>query len=64
MPHHQDKPASAMAHGAAKCSDIERVRRDVDEADTRSVRAEEVAVARHRQRVASRVAEHEGDAPT
>jgi hypothetical protein len=51
-----------MAHGPAKCSDIERVRRDIDEADARSVRAEEAAVARHRQRVASRVAEHEGDA--
>jgi hypothetical protein len=61
MPDHRDKPASAMAHGAAKCSDIERVRRDVDEADARSVRAEEVSVARHRQRVASRVAEHEKD---
>jgi hypothetical protein len=64
MPHHRDKPASAMAHGAATCSDIERVRRDVDEAETRSVRAEEVAVARHRERVASRVAEHEEAAPT
>ena len=26
MPDHRDKPASAMAHGPAKCSDIERVR--------------------------------------
>jgi hypothetical protein len=51
-----------MAHGSAKCSDIERVRRDVDEADARSVRAEEVSVAHHRERVASRVAEHEEDA--
>jgi hypothetical protein len=61
MPDHRDKPASAMAHGAAKCSDVERVRRDVDEADGRAVRAEEVSIARHRQRVASRVAEHEKD---
>ena len=64
MPDHRDRPASAMAHGAAKCSDIERVRRDVDEADARSVRAEEASVVRHRQRVASRVAAHEGDAQT
>jgi hypothetical protein len=62
MPEHRDKPASAMAHGPAKRSDIERVRRDIDDADARSVHAEEVAVARHRQRVASRVAEHEEDA--
>ena len=58
MPDHRDRPASAMAHGAAKCSDIERVRRDVDEADARSVRAEEASVVRHRQRVAGRVQEH------
>jgi hypothetical protein len=64
MPDHRDKPASAMAHGAAKCSDIERVRRDVVEADARSVRAEEASVAHHRQRVASRVAEHQADART
>ncbi|WP_157592406.1 hypothetical protein [Solirubrobacter soli] len=62
MPDHRDKPASAMARGAAKGSDIERVRRDVEDVDARSVRAEEVAVARHRKQVADRVAEHEEDA--
>ena len=62
MPDHRDKPASAMAHGPAKCSDIERVRREVDEVDARAVRTEEIAVARHRQRVAGRVARHEEDA--
>ncbi len=64
MPDHRDKPASAMAHGSAKCSDIERVRRDVGEADARSVRAEEVSVTRHRERVAGRVAAQEEDAQT
>jgi hypothetical protein len=66
MPDHRDKPASAMAHGPAKSSDIERVRRDVGEADARSVREEEVAVARHRQRVSSRVkeSEHQDDDQT
>lgn len=64
MPDHPDKPASALAHGAAKCSDIERVRRDADDADARSVRAEEVSVARRRQRVSKRAAEHEEDAQT
>ena len=62
MPDHRDKPASAMAHGPAKCSDIERVRREVDEVDARAVRTEEIAVARHRQRVAGRVAGHKEDA--
>ena len=64
MPDHRDKPPSDLAHGPAKCSDIERVRRDVDEADARSVRAEEVSVARHRQRVANRAAEYAEDAQT
>jgi hypothetical protein len=64
MPDHRDKPASALAHGPARCSDIERVRRDADDAEARSVRAEEVSVARHRQRVSKRMAEHEEDAQT
>ena len=62
MPDHRDKPAGAMAHGPAKCSDVERVRDEVDEADARSVRAEELALERHRQRVARRVREHVEDA--
>ncbi len=64
MPDHRDKPASAMAHGPAKCDDIERVRREVDEVDARAVHAEEIAVARHRQRVADRVAEDAEDTQT
>jgi hypothetical protein len=59
MPEHRDRPASDLARGPAKSDDIERARRDVDEADAQSVRAEEVSVARHRQRVSSRVAESE-----
>jgi hypothetical protein len=57
MPDHRDRPASALAHGPAKSNDIERVRRDVDEADAHAVRAEEVSVARHRERVSGRAAE-------
>jgi hypothetical protein len=64
MPDHRDKPASAMARGAAKCSDIERVRRDVEEADACSVRAEEASVARRRERVANRTTEQEAAAQT
>jgi hypothetical protein len=41
MPDHRDRPASALAHGPAKSTDIERARRDVDEADAQSERAEE-----------------------
>ena len=62
MPDHRDRPASALARGPAKSNDIERVRRDVDEADAHSVRAEEVSVARHRERVSGRAAEDEQDA--
>ncbi|HEX6619028.1 MAG TPA: hypothetical protein VF024_05190 [Solirubrobacteraceae bacterium] len=62
MPDHRDKPASALAHGPTTCSDIERVRRDVDEVDANAVRAEEVSVARHRQRVADRAKEDAQDA--
>jgi hypothetical protein len=64
MPDHRDKPASAMAHGPVKGDDVERVRRDVDEVDAHAVRAEEIAVARHRQRVAGRVAADADDAQT
>jgi hypothetical protein len=62
MPDHRDRPPSALAHGPAKPSDIERVRRDVDDAEARTVREEEVSVARHRERVAHRVAERDEDA--
>ena len=64
MPDHRDKSPSALAHGAATSSDIERVRRDVDNAEACSVHDEEVSLARHRQRVAARVAEHDEDART
>lgn len=62
MPDHRDRPPGDLARGPAKSDDIERVRRDVDAADAHSVRAEEVSVQRHRQRVSERVAEDEEDA--
>jgi hypothetical protein len=64
MPDHRDKPASALARGPAKGSDIERARRDVDDVDARSVRAEEEAVARHRKQVTDRTAVHQEEAQT
>jgi hypothetical protein len=39
MPHHAEKPPSALAHGPAKAADIERVRRDVGSAEARTARA-------------------------
>ena len=62
MPDHRDKPPTALAHGAAKSSDIERVRRDVDEVEVRAVQEAEVSVARRRLRVSDKTAEHEEDA--
>jgi len=59
MPEHRDRPASDLAHGPAKPSDIERARRDVDEADASSVRSEKDSAARQRQRVSSLIAESE-----
>jgi anti-sigma regulatory factor (Ser/Thr protein kinase) len=62
MPDHRDRSPSALAHGPAKPSDIERVRANVDEADTRATRTQEASVARHRQRISDRAAEREEDA--
>jgi hypothetical protein len=62
MPDDRDRPPSDLARGPAKPSDIERTRRDLDEAETRVVRAEEASVARHRERLAIRTAQHEEDA--
>lgn len=64
MPDHRDKSPSALAHGAAKTSDIERVRRDVDEVEARSVREQQVSVERHRLRVSDRAVERDEDAQT
>lgn len=64
MPDHRDKSPSALAHGAAKTSDIERVRRDVDEVEARSVREQQVSAERHRLRVSDRAVERDEDAQT
>ena len=64
MPDHRDPPPGALAHGPAKSDDIERVRENVDEAEARSAREEEVAAVRHRQRIFKRAAEREKDTRT
>jgi len=33
MPHHEERPAGALAHGSAKPDDIERARREVASAE-------------------------------
>jgi hypothetical protein len=42
MPQHQERPASALAHGPAKPSDIERVRRQLARAEARHATKEPV----------------------
>ena len=38
MPHHQERPASALARGMAKSDDIERARRDATTAEPAEAR--------------------------
>jgi hypothetical protein len=62
MPDHTERPPSALAHGAVKSSDIERVRRDVDNAEVRVARDEQASAARRRRRLRGRDAERKPDA--
>ncbi len=62
MPDHKEHPASALAHGAAKSSDIERVRRDVDNAEARVARDDQASAASRRKRIRDRAARNEPDA--
>ena len=48
MPDHQERPPVALAHGAAKSGDIERVRRDVDAAEACVARHDRTSAARRR----------------
>jgi predicted alpha/beta-hydrolase family hydrolase len=48
MPDHQERPAVALAHGAAQSADIERVRRDVDAAEACVARHDRTSAARRR----------------
>jgi hypothetical protein len=51
-----------LAHGPAKSSDIERVRRDVDNAEVRVARDDQASAARRRRRLRGREAERKPDA--
>ena len=46
MPDHQERPPTTLAHGAVKSDDIERVRRDVDDADERAAHDQKASAAR------------------
>jgi hypothetical protein len=48
MVHHAERPPGALAHGAAKSSDIERARRALGAAELRAARVLQAAARRHR----------------
>ena len=62
MPEHEERTPTTLAHGAAKSSDIERVRRNVDKAEVRMTHDDQASTARRRRRLRSREAEREADA--
>ena len=59
MPDHQERPAAALAHGAVKSSDIERVRKDVDKSDARAAHDDQASAAHREQRLRRRAATRE-----
>jgi hypothetical protein len=54
MPDHEERSPSTLAHGAAKASDVDRVREDVDNAEMTVAHQEQVAADRRVQRAAER----------
>jgi hypothetical protein len=61
MPDHEERPASALAHGPVKTGDIERVRRDVDQSDARVAHDQKTFAAQREQELRRR-AERRHDA--
>jgi hypothetical protein len=62
MPDHEERPPNALAHGAAKSTDVERVRRDVDKAEVRVTHDAQASTARRRRKLRVREAEGNSDA--
>jgi hypothetical protein len=56
MPDHEERPPTALAHGAVKSGDIERVRRDVDESGARVAEETKMAAARKEQELRHKAA--------
>ena len=48
MNSHRERPPGALAHGPAKSSDIQRVRRELGAAELRAARELQAAARRHR----------------
>ena len=61
MSDHEERPPTALARGAAKSIDIERVRRNVDRAEVRVTHAAQTSTARRRRRLPGR-AQRDDDA--
>jgi multidrug resistance efflux pump len=61
VPDHEERPPTALAHGAVKSGDIERVRRDVDESEARVAQDQKMSAAR-KQRALRRKAKRNQDA--
>jgi len=62
MPDHQERTPTALAHGAAQCDDIKRVRRDVDAAEASVARDDETAARLRRRRRRDRETARDADA--
>ena len=54
LKHHVDRPPGALARGATKTSDIERVRGEVGQAEQRVARRFQAAIARYGERASTR----------
>jgi hypothetical protein len=62
MPDHQERPPAALAHGAVKSDDIERVRRDVEQSDARVAHDDRASAARRERRLRDQAAQRKEDA--
>jgi hypothetical protein len=51
MPDYEERTAGALAHGAVKSSDIERVRRDVGKSDAHATHDDKASAQRRERRL-------------
>ena len=61
MPEHEERPPTTLAHGAAKSSDIERVRHNLYNAEKHQAQKEKASAARRWRRVLRREAQSKPD---
>ena len=62
MPEHEERLPTTLAHGAAKSSDIERVRQNLDNAEKHQAQLQNLSAARRWRRVLRREAQSKPDA--